>query len=379
MQESRRIFGLDLLRAIAITQVVLLHGAHILDGTPLDGFPWISLIDGVDIFFVLSGFLIGNILLLEINAIEKFGARDLWHFWCRRWLRTLPNYYLVLAANFVVVKYGIIVEYIENFNWKFFLFLQNFSKPFMGFFWESWTLSVEEWFYLIAPLLLVLLLRILKPRQAFLLVTLVMLTAPFLQRLSMSGPEVTYEYWETHFRKLVITRLDSIAYGLLAAWVFYYYRPVWEKYKMHALFAGILVMAFILRFPSPTEGFYAQVLLFPLSSLSAMLLLPYAQSVKSATSIARKFITHISEISYSMYLVNGALVSEVIRDNFMPAQPFAKILTYGCYWLAVILVSTLLHKFYEKPIMNLRDRIWPRPAAGTVSGPAPKQGQSSRQ
>ena len=361
MQRTDRVFGLDLLRAIAIIHVVLLHGAHIIDSTVLDGFPWISIIDGVDIFFVLSGFLIGNILLREINTIYPYKFKDLWRFWCRRWLRTLPNYYLILALNYLVVKQKVIIEYIDQFNWKFLLFLQNFNKPFVGFFWESWTLSVEEWFYIFAPLLLVLSLRLMRPRNAFLLVTLVMLFAPLVQRLTMVSPEVTYEFWEAHFRKLVVTRLDSIAYGLLAAWLFYYYRTTWEKFRIHAFVGGILLMAFVLNFPSPTNGFYAQVLMFPASSLSAMLLLPLARSIKGSKGPVRRGITHISVISYSMYLVNGALVSEVIRDNFLPSSQNGRLMTYFFYWLAVIVFATVLNRFYEKPVMALRDRFWPRP------------------
>jgi peptidoglycan/LPS O-acetylase OafA/YrhL len=371
MHQSKRVYGLDLLRAIAIIHVVLLHGAHIVDTTVLEGFPWISIIDGVDIFFALSGYLIGTILLKEINSVEIFSFKDLWRFWCRRWLRTLPNYYLILLANYVVVKTGIIAEHISQFNWKFFVFLQNFNKPFVGFFWESWTLSVEEWFYLSAPLLLLLTLRFLKPKKAFLLVTLIMLLAPMLQRFSMSGPHITYEYWEAHFRKLVITRVDSIAYGLLAAWVFYYYRSFWEKYRIPFLVAGILTMVFVLNFPSPVEGIYAQVFMFPLSSIAAMLLIPFAEGIKSYRTRVGKWITHISIISYSMYLINGALVSEVIRDNFTPEGQADRIFKYMVYWTAVIFFSTLVNRFFEKPIMNLRDRKIPRPVPSNPDTAAP--------
>ena len=79
---SQRIFGLDIFRAVAILLVVLGHGKFLLNGTILEGFPYIKIIDGVDLFFVLSGFLIGNILLKLINKPISSGYNALTQF-CR--------------------------------------------------------------------------------------------------------------------------------------------------------------------------------------------------------------------------------------------------------------------------------------------------------
>ena len=73
--EPERVFGLDLFRTVAILLVVLGHGMVLLDNTRFNGFPYFRMIDGVDLFFVLSGFLIGNILLKEINVQEEFNAK----------------------------------------------------------------------------------------------------------------------------------------------------------------------------------------------------------------------------------------------------------------------------------------------------------------
>ncbi len=88
---NERIFGLDLLRTIAILLVVLAHGNLIvMDKLPY--FPDFSIVDGVNLFFVLSGFLIGSII---IKSLEKYGINkaSIIIFWKRRWFRTLPNYY----------------------------------------------------------------------------------------------------------------------------------------------------------------------------------------------------------------------------------------------------------------------------------------------
>jgi peptidoglycan/LPS O-acetylase OafA/YrhL len=136
---ENRVFGLDLMRALAIIFVVMGHGSMLEKANT--NFPWIPLIDGVELFFVLSGFLIGGILLKIFQSKDSFGLKTIGNFWVRRWFRTLPNYYLILIINIIVVYFGILKQDYSAINWKFFLFLQNFSGSFTGFFWESWSLS----------------------------------------------------------------------------------------------------------------------------------------------------------------------------------------------------------------------------------------------
>ena len=354
--ETTRVFGLDILRATAIILVVLGHGSYLLNNTRFNGFPYIKMIDGVDLFFVLSGFLIGSILLKEINSKEYFGIKALTKFWKRRWLRTLPNYYLILLANYLVIHYKIIIEDINQFNWTFLFFLQNFSKPFYGFFWESWSLSIEEWFYISSPLLLLLFLSFISPKKSFILITAIMIVLPLFYRIWTLNPSIDDFWFDVTFRKVVLTRLDSIAYGLLASWIYYYYRNYWNKFKLVSLITGIVLMIFIVNYEAPNSSFYKQVIYFSITPISAMLLLPFAQSIKTARGIIANAITHVSKISYSMYLLNLALVAEIIRDNFSPTNEIDSIIKYILYWLIVLVGSTVLFKYFERPIMNLRDR-----------------------
>jgi peptidoglycan/LPS O-acetylase OafA/YrhL len=354
--KTDRNFGLDIVRAVAILLVVFGHGSYLLTNTFLDNFPYVKMIDGVDMFFVLSGFLIGGILLKEINAETRFGVRELTRFWKRRWFRTLPNYYLVLLLNYLVVHFAIIHEDITQFNWKFLLFCQNFSTPFYGFFWESWSLSIEEWFYLTSPLLLVLFLRFFSAKSSFLLVTILMIITPFAYRIISLNPSIDNFWYDQTFRKVVVMRLDSIAYGLLAAWVFYYYVQYWKKFRIICFIAGVGLIVFIVNHHAPNTSFYKQVLMFAITPVSAMLLLPFAQSIQSARGMIARAISHISKISYSMYLINLALVAEVIRDNFPPTSEMDGIFKYLLFWTIVLLGSTLLYTYFEKPMMNLRDR-----------------------
>jgi peptidoglycan/LPS O-acetylase OafA/YrhL len=355
-----RVFGLDLMRALAIIFVVMGHGL-MLEKANTD-FPWIRLINGVELFFVLSGFLIGGILIKIFQNSNSFGVREIKNFWIRRWFRTLPNYYLILILNIVVVYFGVIKEDFSQFNWKFFLFLQNFSQPFTGFFWESWSLSIEEWFYLLFPIILGVVFLTMKglktdKKNMFLGSIIIFLIIPFLLRLFIASKfDVDNFLLGVKIFKVVIYRLDGIALGLLAAFIKYWYPDFWFKSRNKSFVSGVMLSYIILYSTWLPNDFSTKVFQIFIQSIGCFLLLPKFDSIKSAPPILTKIFTHISLISYSMYLINLALVAEVIQNNFPPRGPYTAWALYGLYWLIVIVASTLLYKYYEKPIMELRDK-----------------------
>lgn len=352
---ENRIYGLDLLRAIAIIIVVIGHSGFILENTFLEGFPYFNLIDGVDLFFVLSGFLIGSILLKEINKSDQISLKQLFGFWKRRWFRTLPNYYLILFFNYLVVRFGIINEDIDQFNVKFLFFLQNFSSPFYGFFWESWSLSIEEWFYIITPVLIYFISKKTSYKKTFLISTVLMILLPIIYRIFIFDDNIDSFWWGVTFRKTVLCRLDSIGYGLLAAWIYYYHPMFWEKVKIPSFTFGIIIMVFIINYRQEPNTFYKQIVYLSLTSISVLLILPLIHSYKESSGIFAAITTHVSKISYSMYLINLGLIAEVIRDNFAPQGGIDGVVKFLLFWFILVFVSTLLYKYFEKPIINLRD------------------------
>jgi peptidoglycan/LPS O-acetylase OafA/YrhL len=357
---TNRVFGLDLMRALAILFVVMGH-AYMLEKADTN-FPWIRLIDGVELFFVLSGFLIGGILLKEFQSKETLSIKSIGSFWIRRWFRTLPNYYLILTFNIVFVYFGIIKEDFSQFNWKFFLFLQNFSQPYYDFFWESWSLSIEEWFYMLFPLVLgvnYLILKLLKVSKKiiFLSSIIIFLSVPFLLRFFIASKFEVDNFWlGVKVYKVVIYRLDGIAFGLLAAFIKFFHPNFWFKWRNLSFVIGIVLCYTILYSEWLPNDFSTKVYKITFQSLGCFLLLPKFDSMKSAPILLRKIITHISLISYSMYLINLALVAEVIQTNFPPNGPLSAWMLYFIYWFIVITASTLIYKYFEKPIMDLRER-----------------------
>jgi peptidoglycan/LPS O-acetylase OafA/YrhL len=353
---SKRTYGLDIFRAVAIILVVHGHAIGMLEHTAISGMPWIKLIDGVEFFFVLSGFLIGSILIKEVVKSEfKFSSTQLFTFWKRRWFRTLPNYYLILFANYLVVKFGVIPGDINQFGWKFIFFVQNFSSPFYDFFWESWSLSIEEWFYIFLPFLLLLILKFLPSRKGILTVIIIMLIVPLLYRIAHADLVLDDFWWDVTFRKVVLMRLDAIMYGVLAAYIKFYYLDSWTKYARPLFIWGIILVLTIPYFSFP--NWFLNTLKFNLIAIAAALLLPLADGHKSFKTNIGKAVTHISLISYSMYLINLGLVSVVISTNFPILENSTDgLLKYGIYWVIVVVVSSLLFKHFELPFTNLRDR-----------------------
>ncbi len=356
-KSQQRVFGLDIFRAVAIILVVIGHGGFLLNETRFSNFPYFKTIDGVDLFFVLSGYLIGGILIKELSKTESFGFKQLVHFWKRRWFRTLPNYYLVLMLNYLVISTGIIHEDINQFSWKFLFFLHNFTSPFYGFFWESWSLSVEEWFYIITPITLFLLIQKLNAKQAYFWSVVILLIAPILYRIYSLDPNIDGFWYDSIFRKVVLMRLDSIAYGLLAAWIHWFYPHIWKIVRWPAFVVGLALMHFIIHYQSPVTSLYKQLVYLSITPISAVLLIPLASTIFQAKGAIARAVTHISKISYSMYLINLALVAEVIRDNFPVQGEMDGLLKYGLFWFIVVGASTLIYNYFEKPMMNLRERF----------------------
>jgi peptidoglycan/LPS O-acetylase OafA/YrhL len=357
-----RIYGLDILRAAAIIFVVLLHGCYLMPGNVATAVE-LFLLDGVSIFFVLSGFLIGGILLRAL-ARDGVSFKTLLHFWMRRWLRTLPAYYFVLALLILLpAAYTRYTGWAEV--WHYFLFIQNFATPHPRFFMEAWSLSIEEWFYLLVPALIFFLVAIRLPvRAAIILSSIIIIAGSTAYRfyLYTHTAAITGREWELLFRKEVLSRLDSIMIGVIGAYLFHYHRSLWSRYKLHFLILGILTllsMKIAIELKSSDTKFFLCIFYFTANACGTLFLLPFLSEIKTGSGRLFSIITFISIISYSMYLLHFSFIQGyALRqiDFYTYSFPFL-VLRYSLYWIFTIIGAAILYNCIEQPFMKLRSKI----------------------
>lgn len=366
--QGNRVFGLDFLRSVAIGLVVMSHAALL--AFPNSNnliFTIIKILGaiGVDLFFVLSGFLIGGILLRQIK-LHKTSKNDLLRFWKRRWFRTLPNYFFVLFLNILIFLFlgkdlpKAIVLYIP--------FLQNFSTPHPDFFTEAWSLSIEEYAYLFLPFLLFLSFKLFKnsnKEKLFLWVTLLSIVGlTFLKVIYYLSAEInSLSDWSASFRKVIIYRIDAIYIGFLVVFVTQKFPEIMKKYKLYIMVAGIFIFMMLHLFiyglnllPETNLGFYVFVYLQTVI-LSLAFLFPYFSQL-NYSGLFSKPVKFISVNSYSIYLVNYSIVSLGMQEIFDIATKsiLQKMGIILLFLGMTVLFSNLIYQYFELPILKYRDR-----------------------
>lgn len=355
--DRKRVFGLDLLRAFAIFCVAHGHGKHYLEDTFLDFFTKIPLPHGVDIFFVMSGFLIGKSFL---SYSEKHNGLVNWQktltFYARTALRIVPNYLFILIVYYFLVRYRIVEGDIQAFPlWRFATFTQNIVTPFWNFYWESWSLPVQWWFYILFPLLLVLSCGFVKPQKSVPIICLVFVAISLVYRIVVSKQVTDSFLWDVYIRRTVASRCDNVYFGVLAAWVKQYYPEQWNLHATKSLVAGIVLFIVTILIPGEIGSFYSNALYLTFSALSVALCFPFFSKIATSKTRMGNAIVRISILSYAMFLTNLMMVQ--IIDVNCPRLVSQGVMAYFIYWLLVMAASYLLHIFVEKPFVKLRERL----------------------
>ena len=365
--KSNRIFGLDVIRATAILLVLFSHSSILL--FPQSESYIVFIIQffgtiGVDIFFVLSGYLIGSILVKQLETVG-FSIRTVFHFWLRRWFRTLPNYYLILLVNIVLFwyLYGTLPPEISLYT----VFLQNFSSAQPNFFTESWSLSIEEFAYIIGPLMLLSISLFKKQslnKKIFISTTLFIIGLFTLSRIWFHF-ENTYNelQWSNSLRKVVIYRIDSIYYGFIGAYISFYFKEYWFRIRWFAFSFGVIIFTCIHLYlvingvQPTTDSIFFNVLYLPIISSSILLLFPVFSNWSNG-SMMKEIITNISKWSYALYLVNYSIVLLSIQ-YFIDISILGitkKVLVLALFWFTSFALAYLLYKYFEKPILDFREK-----------------------
>jgi len=363
--KTSRYPGLDLLRSIAILLVIMQH-------MPRTLFPewfmqmkytgWI----GVDLFFVLSGYLIGSQLLRPYAEGEQPSFTV---FYMRRALRVLPAYLVVVLLYFTVPVWA------ERPGlpplWKFLTFTQNFGlDPFAaGTFSHAWSLCVEEHFYLVLPVIVFLLMR--KPRfsTACVVASSIMVFETglrfFLYQHYLKSNGSNDDLFSIHYWKLIyyptFTRLDGLLMGVVIAAV-KTFRAEWWKQQINSrgnvlLTAGLLVMSAAIWLCQPMYSPAAIFAGFPLLAIGFGLLVISALS--DGSILARYRVPGagmIATLAYSIYLTHKEIIH---LDRYF----FGKMINMDgaggwiLYPITILAAGTLLYLCVERPFLKLRERI----------------------
>lgn len=359
---NNRIYGLDIVRFFAIIFVVISHGEYLIpkEYRYINTFLYI---DGVNVFFVLSGFLIGKSLITQITNNE-FNIKNIKVFFIRRWAKTLPSYFLV----FIVL---LILNIIFNSRFtlydklKYIVFSQNINTPHPSFFGEAWSLSIEEWFYLILPIIIFILykLNLLKSSIKSILyssILIVILVTSYRLYRYYHLNIICFEEWDRYFRKQVITRFDGIVYGVIAAYFHCNNKEKWKKHIKPLFYLGILILIsskFYLYYFSNDSSLYNCVFSFSFFAIGVGFTIPYLSEIKKGSGLLYKSITKISIISYSIYLLNLGIVRQWIIENIdLKNIPMSEnkinLLKYLSFWIITLILSYYFHKYFENKLQK---------------------------
>lgn len=340
---SNRNFGLDLIRAIAIFLVLFQHAG-------LNPYPVQLGRFGVELFFVLSGFLIGNILLRDFENFE--GAKTMKTFWARRWFRTLPLYYLALLVQ-MLLNDGFQKEYLY-----YFFFLQNnfFGISLYG---VSWSLVIEEWFYLGLPFLFFIALRFFgKVSIQYLIGSIVFFI--LLKLLFVYFRDTQLDGINSN----ILLRYDTMLFGVLAAALYRYKKSLFFKINNIKIFFISVFFAVIFQiFHIEITGAFgvskfepiSRALFFSFNSFFIALTIPYWHSGKfikfnlSKVKLLNWSITWLSILSYGLYLFH-------LNISHFTSSFYNGVLKFPFDLLLGLLICYLIHILYEKPMTSLRDQ-----------------------
>lgn len=343
---KERYSNIDQLRFLAAITVAISHLIISHHGSNLK----IEIISSiaVEVFFIISGFVLAS----QILKVAKSGKiKDYKVFLMRRWYRTIPLYVLSLILTSIILNKIFTVDFI-----KYLFFVQNFIKILVDvdYFSISWSLSVEEWFYIIFPLFLILLSKFLKNvnEKKIIISTIFFITIIVILRLLL----ITDSDWGLNVRRIVLLRLDSIAYGFI---LFFFKDNI--KFSLSNII--ILFLFFFLFsisiFKILEINAYNNILFFKLIFHfvvavwgSLMVIIFYILDKKLKNNNLINFNLFLGKISYSIYLFH-LMTIYIISPLYFSLQ--IKIIIF---LTLQIIISSILYFYFEKPILKLRPNYY---------------------
>ncbi|GGG63461.1 acyltransferase family protein [Edaphobacter dinghuensis] len=363
-----RFHGLDTLRAVAILVVMLYHlnMYSLLPAVlnPIASVGWV----GVDLFFVLSGFLIGSQLLKPYLNGEVPSLKE---FYARRAYRILPAYLAVLFLYLTVPSWreapGLYAPW-QYFTFTWNLFLLHYPEAHA--FSHVWSLCVEEHFYLILPLLLLVFMRSPAVWKTVVLVLSIVLGGIALRAWVLYhvvlNPGVPDEMHGLLMMKFIYyptyTRVDGLAIGVGLA-ILRTFRPSWwSRIARHGnllLLCGVAAVVVALRlcnFDYPSPDLPASIL-FAFPALAVGFGLMVASAVCDGSILKRRVpgAAPLAVLAYSLYLTHKSVAH--VTHRMLPVLTAQADWRSVCiYFVACLCAATLLYFAVERPFLRLRSR-----------------------
>lgn len=355
-----RLPGLDLLRSVAIVWVMLFHSFVV--GGLGEHFQWLSRFGwmGVDIFFVLSGFLIGTQVLRPLQRGEGVALRT---FYARRAWRILPAFAVVLTLyqSFPILREA---PGLESW-WKFATFTLNVLIDYghNEAFSHAWSLCVEEHFYLLFPVVAWSLARqpsatrVMAVCAGIVLLGLGLRTGVWLHddELNPSRPwfieDIYYPSW---------MRLDGLLIGVVLALLRVYRPDQFDRLQARShqlLLTALAVFALALLLFSNRTGLLANAIGWPVLSLGFGLLVLAATDPRGL--LGRRAVpgtAWLAAISYSLYL-SHKMAMHLVHEMLVPLLPqqVQGLTLFTIYALAVLALGSALYYLVELPFLRWRD------------------------
>jgi peptidoglycan/LPS O-acetylase OafA/YrhL len=266
---------------------------------------------------------------------------------------------VALCLIYTLIKTGSLGDYSTD----YLLFAQNIKNPHPDFLGVAWSLAVEEWFYILFPSAVLVIYRIF-PRLQIKYIVLIAIglffAMPLLYRIvreaRLVSASVPTDYWDALFRKTVASRLDTIAFGILGAYVAYYHPRAWDSLKYLKFVLGLAIIG-VAKF-CMGGGIWFFTAYFDVLGLGILLLMPLLASIKTAPRCIAMPVTYISMASYSMYLIHSSLILDPILTYGEPFSKSSAAVCYVGYLTIAILASIAIYKYFEKPMMDLREKTY---------------------
>ena len=352
--------GLDLLRAIAIVFVVLYHAGLFGFVLPFNvqRFGWI----GVDLFFVLSGYLIAGQLFKSLRHRTEANGPDynISRFYWRRALRILPAYLVIVAIYFFLPPSLREFERMPPI-WKFLSFTQNLGLRGGTAFSHAWSLCIEFQFYLLLPFLILLLARL--PRGHALVACAVLIWSivirGLLAHVNSSAPQPSWGWWQQWIYYPSYSRLDSLTIGVSLAAIESFRPPWWSALMRSASWIwlpGIMAIVVALILAENGLSVISSALGFSLIAIGMGTLLVCAVSPHLPLSrVPVPGAAFVATMAYSVYLSHKLPIHWIEQISAAHSVPFA--LAYLLMLAAILIIGSTLFFAVERPFLQVRQRV----------------------